>query len=95
MMIVRESLIGGKGDKLTEKSVDKRQLEIGKIVEKEHSPIEKIVTEIALDHLAENKKYYTILIEKGLVDEPDAIKLYVKYFGTNKLPKKYQKIINT
>jgi len=93
-MIVKESLIGGKGDKLTEKNVDKRQLIIGKIVEKEHSPNEKITTEIALDHLAENKKYYSNLVEKGIVDEPNAIRLYIKYFGTSKLPKKYHKFIS-
>ncbi len=37
------------------------QLELGKEVESEHTSIEKVQKEIALDHLDENPKYYTKL----------------------------------
>jgi len=90
---LEESLKGGKGDKLTAKDVCPKQLAIGKKVEKEHSSSKKTATEIALDHLAENKMYYTELIEKGMVDEPAAIREYIKYFGKDKLPKKLLKLV--
>jgi len=87
----KDELKGGKGDNLSEKDVCPKQLAIGKKVEKEHTSDNKIAKEIALDHLAEDKKYYTKLIEKGLVDEEPAIKMYIKHFGESKLPKKYKK----
>ena len=86
----KDSIKGGKGDKLTSKDVCPKQLAIGKLVEKEHTSDPKKATEIALDHLAENKKYYSNLVEKGMVDEGAAIKMYIKHFGEDKLPKKYK-----
>lgn len=82
-----DQIPGGEGDNLTPDDVDQKQLEIGIGVEKEHTNDEKIATEIALDHLAENPKYYTDLVEKGIADEEEAIDAYVKYFGEDKLPK--------
>ena len=88
-----ESIKGGKGDKLKPSDVCSKQLAIGKLVEKEHSSNKKTETEIALDHLAENPKYYSYLVEKGMVDEEDAINMYIKHFGKKKLPSKYKKNI--
>ncbi len=88
---VLENLIGGKGDKTTSKDVSKKQLEIGIAVEREHSSSKKIDKEIALDHLTENPRYYSDLIEKGMVDEDKAIKIYIKHFGKSKLPDRYKK----
>jgi len=87
----KDELKGGKGDKLTTKDVCPKQLAIGKKVEKEHTSDNKTSTEITLDHLAENGKYYSDLVEKGMVDEEPAIKMYIKHFGKTKLPKKYLK----
>jgi hypothetical protein len=86
-------LKGGKGDKLKISDVSKYQFNIGVLIEREHTSSKEKQTEIALDHLAENPKYYSDLIQRGLADEPNAIKLYIKYFGTKKLPKKYLKLI--
>jgi hypothetical protein len=87
----KDELKGGEGDKLSEKDVCPKQLAIGIEVELEHTGKRAIAKEIALDHLAEDKKYYTKLIEKGMVDEESAIKMYIKHFGESKLPKKYKK----
>jgi len=87
-----DKIKGGKGDKLISKDVCPNQLAIGKKVEKEHTSDNATAIEIALDHLAENPKYYSSLVENGMVDEDDAIKEYVKHFGDKKLPKKYQKV---
>lgn len=69
-------LQGGKGDKLTRSEVDSDQLEIGIAVEMEHTDNKSVAEEIALDHLAEDKEYYTKLMKAELADEPEAIKLY-------------------
>ena len=54
-------LIGGKGDKLSPKDVDPFEYAKGLKVEKEHTTDKKVASEIALDHLAEDDKYYTHL----------------------------------
>jgi hypothetical protein len=54
-------LPGGKGDKLKESDVDQNELLKGIRVEREHTSDERIAKEIALDHLAEDPKYYTKL----------------------------------
>ena len=87
----KDEIRGGKGDNLKAKDVCPKQLDIGIEVELEHSNSRKIAKEIALDHLKENKKYYSDLVEKGMVDEEPAIKMYIKHFGKTKLPKKYLK----
>ena len=68
----------GKGKNLDIKKVDIAELLTGIAVEKEHHPTINNRVSIALDHLAENAKYYTILIKSGLVDEPKAIAIYNK-----------------
>lgn len=90
----KDTIKGGKGDKLSKEDVCPKQLSIGKKVEKEHSASSKKAKEIALDHLAEDPKYYSKLVEKGLVDEGSAIKEYIKHFGKSKLPKKLQESQN-
>lgn len=47
--------------KITEKDVDAKELEMGIVVEYEHTTNKDIAKKIALDHLAEIKDYYTRL----------------------------------
>jgi hypothetical protein len=56
-----DKIPGGKGDKLKKEDVDPDQLKMGIKVELEHTNDRKIAEEIALDHLAEDKKYYSKL----------------------------------
>lgn len=60
-------LEGGMGDSLSEEDVDPEQFKMGLKVESEHTKDKDIATEIVLDHLAEDPKYYTKLatIEKN------------------------------
>lgn len=58
-------ILGGKGDKLNPKSIDQHELKIGIKHEMEHTKDASIAKEIALDHLAENPKYYTELKKAG------------------------------
>lgn len=62
-------LTGGKGDELNEEDVDQDELLKGLSVEMEHTTDKRIAREIALDHLAEDPKYYTKL-EKIHKDNP-------------------------
>ena len=72
-----------------------KQFEIGKIVEIEHTidkinnteGNKKINKEIAFDHLAENPRYYTDLVEAGLIDEIGALMKYVELFDYDNLDK--------
>lgn len=59
-------LLGGKGDRLSPKDVSPKELALGIKVESEHTTDKRIAKEIALDHLSEDKKYYTKLIKAGL-----------------------------
>lgn len=72
---------GGKGDKLNPKSIDQHELKIGIKHEMEHTKDVSIAKEIALDHLAENPKYYTELKKAGI----DEIKRMQKLAGINEL----------
>lgn len=56
-----DKLPGGKGDKLTPADVDPLELARGIEVELEHTKSRALATEIALDHLAEDPRYYTKL----------------------------------
>lgn len=69
---VRESInriVGGEGDGLTPDDVDPRQLRLGTEVEREHTDDPEEAEEIAIDHYAEDKKYYDKLAKCGLADE--------------------------
>lgn len=59
----REIIPGGIGEDLSPKDVDPKQLEMGIKVELEHTGDKDVAKEIALDHLAEDPKYYTKLKE--------------------------------
>ncbi len=74
----KNTIKGGKGDNLNPESVDQKQLIVGVLIEMEHTNNPMIAMEIALDHLEENPKYYTIHIKSGLVDEPEALELAKK-----------------
>lgn len=50
-------------------------LELGKLVEMEHTKDPKVAIEIATDHLQQNPRYYCVLYRIGLIDEEDAVKL--------------------
>jgi predicted ABC-type ATPase len=56
-----DRLPGGKGDKLKPEDVDPEQLKMGIEVELEHTNDRQVAREIALDHLAEDPRYYTKL----------------------------------
>lgn len=84
-----EAIKGGKADTLDLQGVANLhgievtpdlevEFEIGQKVEREHTSSPEEAREIALDHLAENPKYYTDLINAGIVDEPEALALYNK-----------------
>ena len=61
------------------KSLEK-QLRVGVAVEMEHTNSEAKAEEIAMDHLAEDPRYYTKLVRKGFVDEPKALKIYKEVY---------------
>jgi ribosomal protein S6--L-glutamate ligase len=71
----KDQVLGGKGDEKSDSDFDKNELEIGSMVEFEHTKDPKIAKEIARDHLTEDPKYYSKLIKSGIVDEPDALKM--------------------
>ena len=62
-------LPGGVGDKSTTDQVDPTQLSIGIQIEMEHTNDLDIAKEIAMDHLTEDPKYYTKLVNAGLAKE--------------------------
>jgi len=89
--IYNNSIIGGKGDNYNINDVNPFELAVGIKVEREHTINKQQMTEIAIDHLIENKNYYTILLKSGVVDEYDAINTFNKLKKINK----YLLIINT
>lgn len=62
-------LPGGVGDKTPSNIVDPTQLSIGVQIEMEHTNDPAIAKEIAMDHLTEDPKYYTKLVDAGLAKE--------------------------
>lgn len=76
-----DEMRGGRAEKenMGIDDVDPNELELGIAVEMEHTDNPEIAKEIALDHLAENGDYYTLLMrDTYLVDEPKAWELYRK-----------------
>jgi len=79
---IKEDLLpGGRGDNFDASDADPQELEVGIEVEKEHveDNREDLAQEIALDHLAENPKYYSIAVRVGLIDEEPALRLARKF----------------
>jgi len=62
-------LKGGVGDATAPHDVDPVELSMGQTVEMEHTVDTDIATEIALDHLFKDPKYYSKLKKAGLSDE--------------------------
>jgi len=74
---LKDQLPGGKGHKLKLKNVDKNELKMGIEVELEHTNSRELAKEIALDHLAEDPKYYTNLKKvhkESIYDLPGVVK---------------------
>lgn len=79
---IKEDVVpGGVGDNKNLKSFDQREVQIGQIIEKEHTKNLQIVKEIVADHLTENPHYYSQMCEKNLADEHEAVVLYKKLFN--------------
>lgn len=53
----------GIGYEVDPETLDKKELEAGTQIEMEHTDDEEIARRIAIDHLTEDPKYYTHLIE--------------------------------
>jgi len=76
-----EEVIKGQVDVgITAEDVDPKEFLVGIEVEKEHSKDLSVAKTIALQHLAENPKYYSEGMKKGIFDEVAAINIYKKYF---------------
>ena len=72
----KDHIPGGKGDRLSPADVDQTELLVGIEVEREHAGDDTdLATEISLDHLKEDPKYYSKLVSSGIVDEPAALDL--------------------
>ena len=78
---------GGKGDNLSPFDVNKNELIVGLYVEREHTNNPFLSIAIALDHLSENPRYYTELVQSGIADEPKAIELAKKYLNVTPVDK--------
>jgi len=65
-----DKLPGGQGDKLKPSDVDAKQLRMGIKHELEHTTDRAVAQEIALDHLAEDPRYYTKLKKIEQADFP-------------------------
>lgn len=59
----KDAIPGGKADKKLPSDFDEKQLSMGIKVEMEHTKDKKIAQEIAMDHLVEDKNYYSKLKE--------------------------------
>lgn len=80
-------VLGGNGDGVSPFDVDRNQLIVGLYVEREHSSNPFLALKISLDHLSENSKYYTELVQSGIVDEPKALELAKKYLNVKPIDK--------
>ena len=65
---------------LTLADVDKKEFLVGLAVEKIHSDNLAVQKELVLQNLAENPKFYSEGMKKGLFSNVKAINLYKKYF---------------
>jgi hypothetical protein len=75
-----EVIKGAKDVGIEVSDVDPKEFLVGMAVEAEHSTDLAVRRTIALQHLAENPKYYSEGMKDGLFDEEAAINLYKKYF---------------
>lgn len=77
-----DELPGGMGDNLSTQDVDQAELQKGIEHEKEHTQDEALAKEIALDHLAENPRYYSELDTCMPEDDGPQINMPVGGSGT-------------
>ena len=82
-LLSEDEVTATKYSELSPSEYDVREVEIGKEVEKEHTDNPEEALKIALDHLEERGDYYSQAVECGLVDEPEALRIYHNYFGDN------------
>jgi hypothetical protein len=66
MLKKKDILPGGKADRMEDKKFPKKELAKGQKHELEHVKNKRIAKEIAKDHLAERKDYYTALDKADL-----------------------------
>ena len=66
-----DKLHGGSADYMPRKDFNKKELSMGIEDEKEHTDDDKIASEIARDHLANDPHYYTHAKEAGLEEKKD------------------------
>lgn len=78
----KDKLKGGKADKKKPSDFDSKKLSEGKAVEREHVSDPKLQTEIAMDHLAEDRNYYKKLktIHKSESQNTNLAKSYFRTF---------------
>jgi hypothetical protein len=86
----KDIIKGQKKIGLTVEDVDSKEFLVGMEVEKEHSSDLSVVETIVLQHLADNEKYYSEGMKKGIFEEPAAINLYKKYFIDKEEPEEKQ-----
>jgi len=65
---------------LTAADVDQKEFLVGLAVEKIHSDNMAVQKELVLQNLAENPKFYSEGMKKGLFSDPASINIYKKYF---------------
>ena len=73
--ITQGILTGGAGDKTNPDSLNQAQLQVGILVQMQHTNKKQIAKQIAVDHLTQHPNYYTKLIRAGLVDQKPALAL--------------------
>lgn len=67
--IISDILTGGKSKGIMPEDADPKEIEMGSIVEAEHTSIPELQMKIVADHLTENPKYYSEGKAKGIFDE--------------------------
>jgi hypothetical protein len=80
-LIIKEKaqkLKGGLGDKRSLDEFDPKEVELGRKAEAEHTKDKAIADEIVADHLSEDPKYYSKLLQSGLEE-------YKTGFGSGKM----------
>jgi len=68
-----DKISGGKGDQKDPSQFDRKEILVGVYVELEHTDAVYEALSIVLDHLTEDEKYYTKLVNSGIVDEKKAL----------------------
>jgi hypothetical protein len=86
--LVKHLKTHGKSKNEPDSKYDSKEIEMGKEVEKEHTPDVKATKEIAKDHLKEIPDYYTRLdkMEKGAKSEKCLKKRLASFFMDNPNP---------